>query len=328
MRFPLDAYIYWASHTHTPLWGADCPATPPQQTISWNFWIYASIQRLICYLRLLRYVTHGLISILAHCITHSHIVRYRFVLSRLSGSLISPARLSSPSRTVIPWWPFLSGCGLNVVPTHGTAPCGKPVMMSGVHLWVTLLLTLQPCFSCTTLPHGDSVGPSFDTWVVPSGQDPDHTIMCKASKQSRGHFGWKLPRLIATSGKYSTMSSMTSRISHYASAKPGVACKYSMQIMELRDASLKYWSWTTWVEDDLGTNYFVLCLLSWIYRDILLTSSVRCRQGKQQQSLPTICQYCWFIHDSVHIRVRLNTSVSSFVFNLFLSFHLFYYVFL
>ena len=127
-------YLLGIAHTHTPLWGADCPATPPQQTISWIFWIYASMQRLICCLRLLRHVTHGLISILVHCITHSHIVRYRFVLSRLSGSLTSPARLSSPSRTVIPWWPFLSGCGLNVVPTHGTAPCGKPVMMSGVHL--------------------------------------------------------------------------------------------------------------------------------------------------------------------------------------------------
>mgnify|MGYP003388957092 CR=1 FL=1 len=223
----------------------------------------------------------------------------------------------------MPWWPSLSGCGLNVVPTHGTAPCGKPVMMSGVHLWVSLLPTLQPCFSCTTLSHGDSVGPSFDTWIVPSGQDPDQTNMCKVSKQSRGHFGWKSPRLIATGGKYSTMSSMTSSYSHYASAKPGVACKYSMQIMELRDASLKYWSWTIWVEDDLGTNYFVLCLLSWIYCDILLTSSFRCRQGKQQQSLPTICQLCWFIHDSVHIRVRLNTSVPSFVFNFFISFDLF-----
>ena len=67
------------------------------------------------------------------------------------------------------------------------------------------------------------------------------------------------------------MSSMTSNCSsHYASAKPGVACKYSMQIMELRDASLKYWSWTTLGRGRLGYKFFrvmsVVLNLLWYHR--------------------------------------------------------------
>ena len=204
-------------------------------------------------------------------------------------------------------------------------------MMSEVHSWVSLSPTLQPCFSCTTLSHGDSGGPSSDTWIVVSGQYPEHTIMCKVSKQSRGHLGWQSSRLIVEGG-FTLQWALWHQIA--------VLITQALNRAWLANIPCKSWNcvmpvWNIdpgllWVEDDLGTNSFVLCLLSWIYCDII-ADFLRSLPPRKTTKSPCVSS-ALLVHSRLRSYSRLVEYFRSLVCIQFSSIHwfiyIFYYVFL